>query len=272
MMDLPDCGIYCIENMVTGYCYWGQSIQLHSVRLDNHRSALTKGIHDNEHMQRSFNKHGMANFAFKVILYCEPWELTRYEDALEKAHRPFNYNKRKCADSNKGIKYSDDVRHNMSLAHVGKPVANKGTKHTEVTKLKMREAWKKRVLTPVAEETKHKISVSLIGNARTKGHKASEETKSKLSEQHKGKNTGKKLSEETKRKISVALVGNKNNKGHKVSKRYSMPEEQKHKISLANSGLKRSEEFKRRMSVLHTGHPWSEARRTAYEASKKDKK
>ena len=73
------------------------------------------------------------------------------------------------------------------------------------------------------EETRHKISSSLIG------HKHSEESKQKMSKAKSGK-TGRIISEETKKKISDALKGNQICLG-RIHK-----EETKNKIGEANKG------------------------------------
>lgn len=157
---IADCGIYCIENLVTGYCYFGQSKELHTVRLEVHKKALIKGTHSNKFMQNSFNRHGLDNFSFKVVLYCEPWELTRYEVVIEHAHKPYNYNMRPCADSNKGIKFSEETRTKMHNTALGNTYS-KGRKYSE--------------------ETKAKITAANIGNKHNLGRLASDATKLKMS-------------------------------------------------------------------------------------------
>lgn len=122
------------------------------------------------------------------------------------------------------------------------------------------------------EETKRKISQSLIGNKYTFGYKHTEETRKKMSEARKGKHLteehkrklseskkgennpsyGKHPTEETRKKMSEARMGNKNcvgripwNKGKKRS------EETKQKISKAlkgRPGKRPSEETRRKLS------------------------
>jgi len=93
------------------------------------------------------------------------------------------------------------------------------------------------------EETKRKISESLIGNQRNKG---------------------KNHTEETKRKISEALIGNQRFKGKNHT------EESKRKMSEALKGRKLSGEHIRKMSEVRKGKKHSEeTRRKISEAAKK---
>jgi 5-methylcytosine-specific restriction endonuclease McrA len=87
----------------------------------------------------------------------------------------------------------------------------------------------------IEEERRRKISLSLIGNKRTLGHKLSEEHKRKISPK------GRKLSEETKRKIGDAHRGLKFTKEHRE------------KLSKAHLGVKLSKETRSKMSVAHKG-------------------
>jgi hypothetical protein len=99
-----------------------------------------------------------------------------------------------------------------------------------------------------SEETKKKMSESHKGkNTWTKGNKASDETKAKMSKSQ----TGRKASEETKLKLSES------HKGIKLS------EETKEKISKSNTGKRHTEESKNKMSEARSGdknHNFGKAR------------
>ena len=71
-------GIYCIENMLSGKIYIGQSVNIQE-RLVQHLRELRKNRHVNKHLQSAWNKYGEDAFANKVLLYCEPEELTKHE-------------------------------------------------------------------------------------------------------------------------------------------------------------------------------------------------
>lgn len=71
-------GIYEIINLINGKKYIGQTIDFEN-RKKLHFSYLRNGTHDNPHLQYSYNKYGENNFEFRIILYCEQFEMTRYK-------------------------------------------------------------------------------------------------------------------------------------------------------------------------------------------------
>jgi len=58
--------IYSIKNEKNGKLYIGSSMQLKR-RWITHRSELKRNIHPNEHLQRSYNKHGKDVFVYSII-------------------------------------------------------------------------------------------------------------------------------------------------------------------------------------------------------------
>lgn len=65
-----DSGIYVILNIVNNKVYVG-STKNFTKRKSAHFNLLVKNKHWNVKLQRSFNKHGIENFMFKIIEYCE---------------------------------------------------------------------------------------------------------------------------------------------------------------------------------------------------------
>ena len=97
-----------------------------------------------------------------------------------------------------------------------KSAAQKGKRHSDETRIKIRAARAKQVMLPVSEETRNKIAKSLTGKKATEehranlskshmGHKPSEETKAKMSAAQKGRKQGPR-SEEAKENMRKAWV------------------------------------------------------------------
>lgn len=62
--------IYGIKNVINDKIYIG-STKNYKSRKNKHLYELKKGTHSNEHLQRSYNKHGKDKFHFYVIEECE---------------------------------------------------------------------------------------------------------------------------------------------------------------------------------------------------------
>lgn len=104
---MKDSGVYVIENKITGLKYIGSSKQIKK-RWAQHYLYLEKGIHNNTHLQNSYNKHGKNAFINKVILKCNTDDLLKYEQ-LEIDNSDFNnlYNKLTTASN-----YGSEVQRN----------------------------------------------------------------------------------------------------------------------------------------------------------------
>ena len=72
-------GIYCIENTINNKKYIGQSVDVDS-RWSKHQGSLNKGDHDNDYLQKSWNKYGKENFIFYILEYCKKDELDEKEN------------------------------------------------------------------------------------------------------------------------------------------------------------------------------------------------
>ncbi|CAK0859865.1 unnamed protein product [Prorocentrum cordatum] len=159
--------------------------------------------------------------------------------------------------STQGIKLRDSTKQKISEAKRGERNPMFGKHHSEVTRQKMSEAGRGKVL---SEETKQKIREARRGKV------LSEETKQKLSQARFGKHhsektrqkmsearRGKVLSEETKQKIREA------GRGKVLSEETS--EETKQKIREARRGKVLSEETKQKLNQAMFGKHHSEKTR-----------
>jgi group I intron endonuclease len=131
MKNFMNCGIYQIKNLITGDLYIGQSVNLNK-RKTQHFYRLRKNNHHSSYMQNSFNKYGESKFEFTIILYCEPNELTFYEQLLVDKWNPAYNTCKEIVDSPKGLKRTDEF------------------------KQKIREIWKNRIRPPNKENRKKK--------------------------------------------------------------------------------------------------------------------
>jgi group I intron endonuclease len=78
------CGIYKIVNTATGQCYVGQSQRVKK-RIREHFRLLRNGKHPNSHLQKAFNKYGLASFYGSIEIECKDLaELDQLEEAFLK--------------------------------------------------------------------------------------------------------------------------------------------------------------------------------------------
>jgi len=221
-------GIYCIENLINGKKYIGQSERL-EIRKKWHFSVLEKGNHDNAHLQNAYNKYGKENFIFSVLISCKSFELTKYEQLfINSCSSDCLYNLRlECVNSNLGIKWSDESRKRASENHADFSGENHplfGKHHTKETRKKLSDSHK---------------GLQAGENHPLYGKHHNKETKMKIG----ASRIGKKLTPEHKEKLKGRIPWNKG-RGKKyepkppmISKpRKPMPEEWRKKKSLEMSG------------------------------------
>lgn len=71
-------GIYCIENIIDGKKYIGQSKNIYN-RWYQHKLELNHNKHGNIYLQNAWNKYGENNFKFYIIEKCSEDELNEKE-------------------------------------------------------------------------------------------------------------------------------------------------------------------------------------------------
>ena len=209
-MNKTDSGIYGINNLVNHKSYIGSSVNVQA-RMRRHLRLLLKNKHDNNHLQRAFNKYGEENFEFKIIEFCKQDKLLEREQYFIDVNRvcETGYNISPTAGSLLGLKCSDEHKRRISESHKGKicSVETKG-KLSNINKGKY-----------PSMETRLKMSQNSVG---MRGKKHTTETKDKISRNHGMR--GKTHTPEAKSKISAAM------------KNRVISIETRRKLSLINSG------------------------------------
>jgi len=140
-MKKYNCGAYKVKNMLDEMIYIGGTIDLYG-RKYNHFSCLKNNCHRNPNLQKAYNKDGKENFKFIILLYCEPFELRRYEQAFVDKYR------------NSGLLY------NVCQENVENW---QGVKHSVQSKIKQSNVKIGIKLPPFTEEHKRKLAISKFG-------------------------------------------------------------------------------------------------------------
>ena len=133
-------GIYKIKSKTNGRLYIGSSENI-TRRWSTHLSELSRNVHHSIILQNHVNKYGLEDLKFVVIEICEVSNLIKKEQYYLDCLKPY-FNVRKIADSNRGIKRSDETKEKLRIANLGKKLSKK---------------------------TKLKMSKRMIGNSLTKG-------------------------------------------------------------------------------------------------------
>lgn len=262
-------GIYKIQSKVKPErIYIGSAINVKH-RWENHLYYLRRNKHNSTKLQRHYNKYGESDLQFSVLIGCEKEDLIKTEQFFIDTYKPF-FNTRPIAESNLGVKFTEEHKRKMSESSKGEKLSNEAK--VKISRA-LREYFAKN------EEARLRQGNHLRGKpGLRKGAVISEEAHRRISESNKGKkawNLGKKASPEAIKNQSKAHIGQpswnkglkaKNppwNKGLKGVVTWKMSDEAKQKISLAAKGNKRSlgykhtEEAKQRMREKALGRKMS---------------
>jgi group I intron endonuclease len=115
-------GIYKITNTTNNKVYIGSSVNI-SNREYKHFWMLNKGIHDNEYLQKSYNKYGKDVFIFEIVEYCEPNKLIEKENIFITSHESNNLNKGynlALVNDFRRNTYNDEVKVKLSKHNLNK--------------------------------------------------------------------------------------------------------------------------------------------------------
>jgi group I intron endonuclease len=110
------CGIYKIENLVDKKVYIGSSLNLDG-REYKHFWMLKRGVHDNQHLQNSYNKFGLGSFEFGILEECEElflidrenYYINHYQSNLQR----FGYNMASVNEFRRNT-FNDEVKDKLS--------------------------------------------------------------------------------------------------------------------------------------------------------------
>jgi hypothetical protein len=113
-------GIYAIVHKISKKAYIGSAINVEK-RWSEHKHDLNLNDHDNDYLQKAWNKYGAD--AFECILLEEVSDLSKLVSREQywidkfKTYEDWNgYNIRKVAESNFGLKHTSETRKKMCIA------------------------------------------------------------------------------------------------------------------------------------------------------------
>lgn len=154
-------GIYKIQSIIKPYrSYIGSAINI-TERWRKHISDLSLGKHCNSKLQNHYNKYGIADLQFSIIIECELVDLLKTEQYFIDSSNPF-FNICKIAGSTIGYRHSEETKYKMR-----KPKTIEHRKRLSEVK-KGKSPWNKgrHDLPPQSKETRNKKSMVLKGKPK----------------------------------------------------------------------------------------------------------
>lgn len=232
-------GIYRIVNTVSGRFYVGSAVNVRN-RAHGHLSALRKGLHANNRLQKAWVKYGADAFRIEILE-----KVVAVEDLLAREQHYLD-ELRACEDGyNLNPSAFRLVHTEQTIAKIRKAASMQ--RHSEETKAKLSEYHRNR-------SPEHVEGIRRAAANRTAEHRA------KIGAAHRGK----KLSDEAKRRISEFHKGKTLSDWHKERLREA-GKGRKHtaetiaKLKIARASI--SDETRKRMSEGQRGRRWSPEQR-----------
>ncbi len=129
-------GVYAIRNTASRQVYVGSSSNI-GKRLRSHRAQLNRGVHRNRALQADW-QHGAANFVVEVLeTGIAPADLlireAQWIDDKQANVQGSGYNVRLRADSNLGLRHTQEARAKIAEAGLGRPGYTRTAKHRRAT-------------------------------------------------------------------------------------------------------------------------------------------
>lgn len=222
--------IYKITNLVNDKFYVGSTINK-KVRFRQHRRFLRQNRHHCKHLQAAWNLYGESKFTFEVV---ESVDISLDLAGVEDTYLAEHVGKDHCYNSG----YSSRAPWRGAPAHVTPNYGNTmsqeqktvlsnytkqqwldadprtGARHSEETRAKISAKVQAALAEGrggkfiPSEETRNKMSASLMGNQNAKGYKRTPEEIEKIRARTKGNQNwlGKRHSEESKLKMSKRIL------------------------------------------------------------------
>jgi group I intron endonuclease len=127
-------GIYLIKNKINNKYYIGKTEENFYRRWTFHKWQLKNNIHENKHLQRAFNKYGLDNFEFKILVVCNANDdINKLEKEYIEIYDSYKngYNQTLGGEGTSGNKLSEKSK--KSIGEKNK-INMTGKKHSEETK------------------------------------------------------------------------------------------------------------------------------------------